>query len=217
MNKNPSSPGGSIRRFFLPALLSAAGLMTAMPASAVLVEFSYEFSASRNNDGTPGPGGQVLSGVVDGTLLADGDTVVINEFVSASLDGFDYAFSAATGIRAGVFGSAATLTLSGDFIDFWVCPGGFNASLPAGGPLNDCPFGQGGGGFLLTDIDIFGIGNGVGLAGAPVFGAGFRARDRDGLIKSNWSAGIVSVPAPGALALLGAGLFGFGFSRRRRA
>jgi hypothetical protein len=179
-------------------LLSKLGLMAALGlaalnANAALYSFSYTFDASVR--GTPG---HVLAGVVEGTLQADGDTIVINELVSASLAGFAYPIGDNPGIRANDGNGPPVMSLSGDTLDFWICTQGFTQVNGNGG---DCPFGNEGG-FLVSDETDFGDPeniNGVALAGIPEIEelneqGNNRYRDFDTPInKANWSAAEVFV------------------------
>ncbi|MEM6818165.1 MAG: PEP-CTERM sorting domain-containing protein [Pseudomonadota bacterium] len=201
-----------LQRRSLLAFLAVAVLGSLAPlgsASAAFIEFSYAFESESDESGSQ-PSSLVLSGIVDGTVGSDGDTVTIDSFVSASLGAFDYSFSPATDIRTGAFGGIPALSFSGAVLDFWVCPGGFT---PEEADV-DCDFGSGGGGFLITN-DFFGSGNAVARAGAPVFGQNFRAFDRP-LSLSSWSARRVSVAEPGSLLLLLIGVAGgAAFARKR--
>lgn len=186
-----------------------------LPASADLFEFTYTFDGETPYSFIFEPGhyqtGAQLTGVVEGTLLGDGDTIVVDELVSASLAGYDYSISTNAGVRGHVPGTAATISLSGDNLDIWVCVQGFNPETvdspdyPNGG---DCPFGAEGG-FLLNNVaGDLALMNFTGLsinnpnpspgieipaqqtiawAGIPDLGAGTRAGDIP-LNPANWSA-----------------------------
>jgi hypothetical protein len=192
----------------LAVLVSLSVSMAA--ANAELISFSYIFDANSRGDS-----GLQLSGVVDGDIQGDGDTININSFISASLGSSIYNFGASTGMRAAIWGDTPTMSFSGATLDFWVCPAGFTsdgANAPTG-TLADCPFGEGGGGFLLgdmswtagTDLDAW--------AGHPDFGAHYRVGDVP-LNVSNW---VSSVPVPAAAWLFGTALIGLaGVKRRHR-
>lgn len=180
----------------LQKTIGLIALLFSTSASAALIEFSYIFDADSLGDS-----GQVLTGLIDGTVQSDGDTVVINSFLSASLGGSDYGIGAATGIRTGALGDTPMMSFSGDVLDFWVCPLGFSSSSGS-----DCDFGIEGG-FLVSHI-AFGS---AAHAGHPAFGELYRASDRP-LVQENWTA--AAVPVPLALPLFLTALAGF-FLRHR--
>lgn len=158
--------------------------LAAVSAEAAFFEFSYTFEANRS-----GTSGHVLEGVVAGELQPDGDTIVIDTFVSASLAGIAYGIGEDIGIRAADVTGPAVMSLSGDTLDFWVCPQGFTGEYPEPYAGGDCPFGVGGGGFLISDDFDFGptpVGN---RAHAGIAELGARYRDSDSPVaKANWSA-----------------------------
>lgn len=144
--------------------------------SSVLVQFSYTFDATHG-----GTTGHVLSGLVDGILLDDEDTVLVTGVREASLGGETYAMGEQPGLRSARLGVAPFVSLSGDNLDFWVCPGGFTD--------NDCSFG-GQGGFLVSDRwSLTGATNSA-HAGHPTFGFSFRDSDRP-INRNNWVAQIL--------------------------
>lgn len=151
-------------------------------AQAELFLFSYTFDGNAR-----GTGGNELSGVVQGSLLGDGDTILIHNFLSASLAGFPYEFSKYIGIRAADPDDQPVMSLSGAALDFWVCPLGFSEVDRDGAP--DCPFGAEGG-FLLSQFTTT-VGDNAAWAGIPELGAGYRDGDRP-LNLANWSAEAVS-------------------------
>ena len=104
--------------------------------------FSYTFDASAR--GTPG---EILSGVVEGRLAEDGDTILIDRFIQADLSGIRYNISGKTDIRAADPEDAPRMSLSGETVDFWVCAEGFDGFDENGG--GDCAFGDTGG-FLIS-------------------------------------------------------------------
>ncbi len=128
-------------KFLIKITLSLLLTLNMFAANAELIRFSYTFDA--NSLGTPG---HILTGVIDGTILDDSDTILINNFLSVSLAGFDYEKDNFIGIRAANFGDQPVMSLSGDTLDFWVCPQGFTS--PDG---IDCPFGSEGG-FLVSRL-----------------------------------------------------------------
>ncbi|MDB3989921.1 hypothetical protein N9435_09385, partial [Pseudomonadales bacterium] len=152
-------------------------------------KFAYTFDASQL--GTPG---HVLMGFVAGNLLPDGDTIVIQDFLSASLAANPYLFTEDAGIRAFDPLDTPKMSLSGAKIDFWVCPQGFTSTTNGAG---DCSFGDEGG-FLFSDDFEFNRENLVGplgwaRAGIPeieqLSDGSNRYRDEDIPINiANWSA-----------------------------
>lgn len=109
-------------------------------ASTQLFSFSYSFDANAR-----GTAGHELTAIIEGVLLADNDTVVISNVVSASLSGIEYDITSDLAIRAADPSHAARMSISGNTLDFWVCVQGFTF-LDNGG---DCSFGLEGG-FLIS-------------------------------------------------------------------
>lgn len=104
--------------------------------------FSYTF------DGAPrGTPGEVLSGIIEGRLADDGDTIIIEKFIEADLSGINYNLSDSTEMRAADPVNLPKMSLSGDTLDFWVCANGFEGFYENGG--GDCSFGETGG-FLIS-------------------------------------------------------------------
>lgn len=158
-------------------IASALLLMLATTAAqAELFLFSYTFDA--NIRGTPG---HELSGVIDGTLLDDGDTIIIHNVKSASLAGIPYDISNFIGIRAANFGDQPVMSLSGATLDFWVCPQGFTTDNNGG----DCPFGAEGG--FLVSQNWPAPGSSGAWAGIPELGDSYRDGDIP-FVVANWSA-----------------------------
>lgn len=144
--------------------------------TTTVVQFSYTFDATHG-----GTTGHVLSGLVDGILLDDEDTILVVGVREASLGGESYAMGEQPGLRSARLGVAPFVSLSGDNLDFWVCPGGFTD--------NDCSFG-GQGGFLISDRwSLTGATNSA-HAGHPTFGFSFRDSDRP-INRNNWVAQIL--------------------------
>lgn len=144
--------------------------------------FTYVFDASSR-----GTAGHELSGLIDGTLQSDGDTIVINRVLAASLDGYGYNFDSQVSIRAQDPTMPATMSLSGQKIDFWVCPKGFSSVFSNSG--GDCPFGSAGG-FLVSEN--FFTEDGGAIAGIPaieeIVNGSNRYRDIDNpLNRSNFN------------------------------
>ncbi|MBU3004212.1 beta-propeller fold lactonase family protein [Paraglaciecola arctica] len=155
-----------------------------------LFSFNYTFDASER-----GTQGHVMSGVFEGILQEDNDTIVIESFVAGSLAGFDYLTSGSVGMRAADPSAKPQMSLSGDTVDFWICPQGFSAVGDNGN--GDCSFGSEGG-FLISPYVNTNTGDCIAesspgicelwaWAGIPELGDDYR----DGDIpynKANWSA-----------------------------
>lgn len=99
------------------AMLLAAGSLS---ANAALYDFSYTASFNKGVSGGPAsPVSLTFSGTVDGTLQGDGNTVVVSDIVSVTIDGHtftdlinDGTFS--TYLNTGTtFDNAGILTLDG--------------------------------------------------------------------------------------------------------
>jgi len=128
-------------------------LSQAMP---IVITYEYEFAPSNTN---AGDGGTFRAEIL-GTLQADGDTIFIDSFISASFR--DVVFPS---IEVGEFhgpdlnfGDPAVVSLSGLLVDFHVCPSGFTGTIGGGSIPNDCPFGVEGG-FIFSigsSTNIFG-------------------------------------------------------------
>ncbi len=147
--------------------------------------FSYTFDASGR-----GTQGNVLTGVVEGVLQDDGDTIVITDLVSASIAGNPFTISN-PGIRANNANDDPVMSLSGNTLDFWICPAGFTGEFRGGG---DCSFGADGGFLVSTAFELVDEVGGTSLAGNPGLSDEFadgdpRYRDFDVAVNgSNWSA-----------------------------
>jgi Leucine-rich repeat (LRR) protein len=133
-----------------------------------LFEFSYTFLS-----------GEVLSGVINGVVLADQDTVEIISFISAKFDNENFSNISNDEIRATLITDTPRMSLSGDVLDFWVCPEGFTAQYLDGG---DCNF-RNESGFLLTHSIEFAEN---GWAGAGP-GDGNTKPSEVGLTIANWT------------------------------
>ena len=165
-------------------------LLSSAAANAELYAFSYTFDAS-----VRGTEGHALTGVVDGTLLDDRDTIVINNVVSASLAGIGYDITSDIGIRAANPLDAPIMSLSGDNVDFWVCTQGFTTVFGTGSIFDDCRFGAEGGFLVSSDSLVFGTGDpgtGRAHAGIPALGNSYRDADQP-LNIANWSAQLAAV------------------------
>ncbi|PCI78458.1 MAG: hypothetical protein COB20_06705 [SAR86 cluster bacterium] len=165
-------------------------VLGSVAANAELYTFSYTFDAS-----VRGTIGHTLAGVVDGTLLDDGDTIVINDVVFVSLAGLGYDITSDIGIRAVDSLDAPTMSLSGDKIDFWVCTQGFTTIFGSEAILGDCPFGAEGGFLVSSDSIVFGTGDaGTGRvhAGIPALGNSYRDSDQP-FNNANWIAELAAV------------------------
>lgn len=191
-------------RKFVTSSLFLTLLLGSLNASADLYFFSYTFDGIvPTGSGTAGRPGTVITGIVDGDLQGDEDTIAINSLKSATLSGFDYDRSSSIGIRGHVPGSRAKISLSGNTLDIWVCVNGFTIQTNNGG---DCSFGQEGG-FLINnvagDLGLLnfpglsgrpGVVQTIGWAGIPELDAIAGGRYREGdipLNPNNWFAALV--------------------------
>lgn len=107
-----------------------------------LFSFTYTFDAS-----TRGNPDEVLSGVLEGQLAEDGDTIHVEKIVEAYLSGVSYNISESSNIRAANPINSPKVSFSGNALDIWVCAQGFSVTYENGG--GDCAFGITGG-FLIS-------------------------------------------------------------------
>lgn len=148
----------------------------ALQEQPITIEFAYEF------DGSPaGTAGHFLRGVIEGVLLDDGDTVEVTGLQQAGLAGFEYTISNTIGLRSGRAGVPPVLSLSGDYLDLWVCPAGFTDT-----EAQDCAFGADGGFLISQNWEPF-AGTSVVHAGIAPLGDSFRDSDRP-MNANQWAA-----------------------------
>lgn len=165
------------------SLVCGAVFTAGLPVCADLWYFSYTFDAS-----VRGTAGNQLTGVVEGTLSGDGDTIAISSFESLSLGGFDYEITPTIGGRGHLPDSPPLISLSGETLDLWVCVQGFTGIFPGLG--GDCPFGAEGGFLLIGDYQGSPSGffsPSLAWAGIPELGTSYRDGDRP-LEPGNWFA-----------------------------
>lgn len=103
------------------AMLLAAGSFS---ANAALYDFSYTASFNKSVNGDPASAVNLtFSGTVDGTLQGDGNTVVVSDIVSVTIDGHSFTDlindgTFTTYLNTGVtFDNAGTLTLDGSLFN----------------------------------------------------------------------------------------------------
>ena len=141
--------------------------------------------------------GSVLSGTLYGTVQGDFDTVFINSFGSVSYLGTTFSSIELTDfVSLSDFPTGALqplVSFSGNAMDIFVCPNGFTNG--------NCEFDTESG--FYFDTNSVGVGDGLN----NIVFASFNA--------NNWN--LISVPESSSIALLGLGLFGLGFSRRKKA
>lgn len=161
---------------------------------SVAVSFSYVFEANAS-----GTAGHVLSGIAEGVMLDDNDTIEISGFRDVSLNGIPYTIDQTEiGIRAADPIDTPVMSLSGDNLDFWVCGQGFKDFYENGG--GDCSFGTDGGFLIGPYVDASnaqcitesepGICDVWAWAGIPEYSNDFRDGDIM-FVRSNWKAQIV--------------------------
>jgi cytochrome c5 len=147
------------------------------------VLFSYTFTGNQRGDA-----GNIITGLIEGMVAADNDTIEILEFKQISLAGIDYQLSESIGIQAILPANKPKMSLSGAVLDFWVCVQGFSQTTADGS--GDCPFGAEGG-FLFSQAGLDSITDPWALAGIPELGASYRNSDIP-LTLANWQAEIVN-------------------------
>ncbi|PKG86006.1 hypothetical protein CXF85_04345 [Colwellia sp. 75C3] len=133
-----------------------------------LFEFSYTFLT-----------GEVLTGVINGVVLADTDTVQINSFISVKFDNESFLSIENDEVRATLITDTPSMSFSGNVLDFWVCPAGFTAQFLGGG---DCNF-KNESGFLLTHSIEFAV-DGWAAAGP---GDSVNKPSEMGITTANWT------------------------------
>ena len=167
------------RKSWLPALaaLAVAVILGSGSAHATLMtyEFNYDFGIGS------------LSGELTGTLQPDGDTVLVDELLSAELDTFPVLFN------LDLFPGFATVTFSGIGIEF----------------ATDFTLGLGLAGFALDEPA--GVAALIGPGGNVILEAYNPDSWTLTAVTSN------DVPEPISLAMFGFGPAGLGFIRRRRS
>ncbi|MBY8975202.1 VPLPA-CTERM sorting domain-containing protein [Rhodobacteraceae bacterium NNCM2] len=171
----------------LAAAVAFCVSMVANDASALQYSFSYTDT------------GFNLSGLLEGSLQADNDTIFVDDFGPVTFNGTllaDIEPADIVSISDFPVGALQPLvSISGTSMDVFVCAQGFSSG--------NCSFANDGG-FLLQGSTAF-AGNGLGLDA------------NTSLTTGNWTISEVSaVPVPATLPLLAAGLAGFGFMMRRK-
>ncbi|GAA0856785.1 FG-GAP repeat domain-containing protein [Aliiglaciecola litoralis] len=146
-------------------------------------QFSYTFDGN-----TRGEAGVVITGVVEGMLQPDNDTIDILAITKVSLAGYEYQISESIGIQAILPENTPRMSLSGAVLDFWVCVQGFSQTRNDGS--GDCPFGTEGG-FLFSQNGLDDITEPWALAGIPELGNSYRNSDLP-LNIDNWNAKLVA-------------------------
>ena len=147
------------------------------------IRFSYTFTGNQRGDA-----GNIITGIIDGMLESDNDTIEILGFKQVSLAGIDYQISESIGIQAILPANKPKMSLSGAVLDFWVCVQGFSQTTADGS--GDCPFGAEGG-FLFSQAGLDGVTEPWALAGIPELGASYRNSDIP-LTLANWQAEIMN-------------------------
>ncbi len=181
---------------YLKSSLALLLFVISLPAAAAELYF-FSYTVDGVTPWSPDADSNAeFTAIVDGSLQGDGDTIVINALLSASLSGIDYVIGDEVGIRGHVPGSPARISLSGETLDVWACVQGFSIET-ANGP--DCPFGAEGGFLINNTAGDLGLVNFPGLSGNPdveqtIFWSGIPelgASTREGdipLNAANWTA-----------------------------
>jgi hypothetical protein len=166
-----------------------AGLALSHNAAAQTLDFTSRLST-----------GNVLSGVLDGTLLVDGNTFDVTSVASLYVNGA--AVTTPTSVQSTDYvggysaSNVAVVTLDGSYLDFYFGDG----SDAFAGAVGD-----------LTASELFGF-NAIG-ATTGYGGDG----DFDALMDGYWSASIAAVPEPAGLAVFAVGLLALGMVRARKS
>lgn len=143
-----------MRKKILKLCFALTLVTTPVVVLGVPFTFSYDF-----DDGSS------LTGILDGIVQSDNDTIEVIDFSSASWNGFSFPdiapdeFSAVSDFPAGLL--PPTVSFSGNTFDLFVCPLGFSQT-------GNCSFGADSG-FLLGLMANFGQG---GLVPAFAIGDG---------------------------------------------
>jgi hypothetical protein len=171
----------STRRSALSIALAAFALALgwASSANATLMEYDFNYTMSG--------GSHVLTGMLDGTLQPDNNTVVISAITSAEFDGTSLLPLTYLNSVEGFLGTPGfppVASLDGLVLDFISC-----TDASCGGPVA----------FLFFTNQS-----------PPVFLIGGGGEDYD---PARWS--MVAVPEPGTIGLFVTGLFGLALMRRR--
>lgn len=154
-------------------------LFLTLAAKAEMYAFSYTFDASDK-----GTQDHTFSGIVEGTLLDDGDTIIVSSLVRVSLAGNYYNLSDVIGIRAIDPSEQPRISLSGETLDVWVCIQGYSQFYEDGS--GDCQLATESG-FLLSDAGALDVTESWAIANLSELGDGYYNSDIP-INLANWSA-----------------------------
>lgn len=177
----------------LCALVISLMFFASFNTQAATFNFKYTFTDA-----------SALEGMLDGTIQADNDTVLINSFGTVQYAGVIFPTISNSAFQSSPFsamGSLPSVSFSGNLLDIFVCSGGFymNGVCDINKP------------FFILDV------NDSGFDGLIFVSTDTVNPPADSYNRDNWSLTQVptSVPLPAATWLFGSVLLGFTVARAR--